>query len=161
MNSTQYSAKTVVSKKISLQPPPQRPAKEQMRLNGVQRQTARVAIATGATIAAIIGAQTLALLDRSAIVKPIILGSAGTDPNSSAAAAGAADLTATPTAVLITTPSATATKGKPSLNLNDNATATPIPRVGATRKPPIASKSAQSQAVTSAKPQPFPLSLSS
>lgn len=163
MTTSNISDKTIVSKRISLQPPPRRPAKDQMRLNGIQRQTVRVAVATGATIAAIVGAQTLALLDRSAIVKPIVLGNAPNngaidptvDPNAAAAANGSTTPATTPTALA----AVTATKPKPSLNLNDNATATPVPKVGATRKAPVAGKTPQ--AISGSKSQPYPLSLSS
>lgn len=41
------------------------PAVEPMRLNTAQRHTVRIALATGATVAALIGAQTLAILDRT------------------------------------------------------------------------------------------------
>lgn len=64
-------AQTVAHKRP---PPPRLTSVAGPALNAPQRYTVRVALATVGTIAALIGAQALALLDRTVTTKPVKVG---------------------------------------------------------------------------------------
>ena len=162
MKNAQLSDKTIVSKRIVPQPPARRPQPDAMRLNTAQRQTVRVALATGATIAALIGAQTLALLDRSAIVKPITL--SRPDPgNVPSTSGGSLNLSGTPDDTPVAgnaAPIADATSA-PSLDLNgDSDIPTAVSRTAsAHNKGPQPARVKPTVVPDNA--QPFPLTISS
>lgn len=99
---TIVKSKQVVNDKTTLSKPT-RSGAQSARLNSAQRNTVRVVLATGATMAALIGAQTLAILDRSVDV-----------------AQAAAPLVVTATPVM---PLGIANQGKPTIA----PTATTIP----------------------------------
>ena len=110
-----------------MQKPPNRPGTALHK--PASRPTLRVALATGTTVAALIGAQAIAIFGRTAQAKPVIVG-AHADDSDTAVPSAAATQTDVPASATALSPSATP---QPSSTQTKTVTALPstipVPRV--------------------------------
>ena len=105
--------KTVLMKVTTMsnaKPPANNPPKRASGLNTAQRYTVRVVLLTGAMLAALIGAQAMAVIDKSAITATPALPTSAASPASVVVTATPARTAVKPRATATLVPPATRTK---------------------------------------------------